>query len=132
MPGAAGPDFEVVPGGFGRAVTDGFAAELIEPERDRAGDAGGGGFAQDAHGAVVGLVVACGGPEVVGGVDGDALQAGGGHIGGHGGAERVAPLGDDGVDVGVDGVEPRGHEHAGGRRALLVDVVDDLRVPGVV
>ena len=41
-------------------------------------------------------------------------------------------MGDDGIHVGFDRVHPRRHEHPGRVGALLVHVVDNLRVPGVV
>ena len=41
-------------------------------------------------------------------------------------------LDDERVDVGVDGVAPRRHEHACPVRAHLMHVVDDLRPPNVV
>ena len=78
------------------------------------------------------LVVTRGSPEIVGGVDGDARLAGGRQIRCHRRTDHVHLLREDRVDVGLDRVEPWRNEHARRTGALLVHVVDNLRMPDVV
>ena len=72
------------------------------------------------------------GPKIIHGVDGHALLACAGEIGGHTGAHHVAPLDDHWVDVWVNRIEPRRDKHSGCIGALLMYVINDLRVPDVM
>ena len=129
---ATHPRLEVVPAPLARQVAGRGGLDLAGPHGDGRGQAGAGGFGQDAQTAVIGLVVPGRGPEIVQSVHDHAGLARGGQVHGDARPDQVALLRQDRIDVGLDGVHPGRHEHARGEGALLVHVVDDLRVPDVV
>ncbi len=81
---------------------------------------------------MISLIVAGRRPEIIQRVDDNAFLARGHKIHGHSGADKIALLGDDRVDVRIHGIHPRWNEYTRCKRTLLVDIVDDLRMPHVL
>ena len=122
----------MIPGPHPDLVTQRLAPQLFGLDIDGREELGAGRFSQQTQTAMIGLIVARGRPKIVHRIHHDALAAGRGEIEGNAHAETVAGLRDGRVDVGIDGVHPRRHEHASGGGAHLMHIVDDLRMPGVV
>ena len=133
LPRAARPRLQIIPAALLRVVAEGSLVELIELHGDRRRQPRAGRFGQNAHAAVKRLVVArwASRNRRTEWMEMPVLPA----------AVRSAAIAVPimfisciriGVDIRLDGVEPRRHEHARRGRSLLVHVVDDLRMPDVV
>ncbi len=131
-PRPALPRLQIIPTALAWIVSGRDALDLIGLHNERCRNRRAGGLAQNAQAAMIGLIVTRRRPEIVQRVNRDSLFAGRGQIDRHGRADRIALLGDDGVDIRINRVHPRRYKHTRGVGALLMHVVDDLRMPDIV
>src|SRR5215472_8201058 len=131
LPLASGPYKRKVPGpGFWVNVY--LPGQAVEWNIDGRRQASGCGFTQYPDASMVVLIGSSRSPGVVNTVDYDPGLSLGGDLPCHGAAHEV----DAGLDprghVGFPGIQIRRQKEPGARLALLVDIVNDLRVPDVV
>ena len=111
-PLAALPRLEKIPASLARVVAQGVRVELVGANRHRRRELHAGRFGQNPQPAVERLVVPRRRPEIVDRMNRDALLAGRGQVRRHGRADHVHFLRQNRVDVRLDRIEPRRHEHA--------------------
>ena len=131
-PAPTRPGMAEVPGALSRIEAARTRGQLLERYVDGRREVGARRLGQDADAAVVMLVGARRRPGVVDRVDGDARPPFARQLPRHRRAERIHAVYQQGIDVGLDRVEVGRQEETRSVAVLLVDVVDDLRMPHVV
>src|SRR4051812_20354693 len=132
MPGTALPGFQIVPATFLGVVAERMSIHLVKLDVDGAGNLCTRGLGQDAEASMEGLVVPGRRPEIVGSMDRHAHLTGRGQVRRHGRANHVHLLREDGVYVRLDWVQPWRNEDSRCVGTLLVNIVDDFRMPHVL
>src|SRR4051794_36610567 len=132
MPGTTLPGFEIIPAALLCVVAERMSIQFVELDLDGAREARARRLGQDAKTAVERLVVPGWSPEVIGCMNCDTHFAGSGQIRRHGGAHHIHLLGENRVYVRLNRIQPWRDEDPRRVGALLVNVIDNLRMPHVL